>query len=193
MLEALRALRSELERETSAAAAEAFPEAPYVTLNVGRIAGGGPLNVVPDQCVIGVGLRPLPGSDLAVLVERVRGAVAAAFRGDDATGGHGPETGDCEWSVEVLGSSPPLASPADAPACRALAPLAGPPEARGASFASDAGPLQELGIQPVLFGPGSIEAAHRPNEFLPRAEFARCGAVLEALVRELCVADRRLG
>jgi acetylornithine deacetylase len=63
----------------------------------------------------------------------------------------------------------------------------GPPEARGASFSSDAGPLQGLGLQPVLFGPGSIEAAHRPNEFLPRAEFLRCGEVLDGLVHDLCV------
>jgi acetylornithine deacetylase len=174
-LEALRTLHLELEREVTPGAAEAFPEAPHVTFNVGRIAGGGALNVVPEHCVIGVGLRPLPGMDGADLVERVRGAVAAALGGDGVA-----------WSLEVLGASPALASPPDAAACRALAVRVGPPEARGASFASDAGPLQELGLQPVLFGPGSIEAAHRPNEFLPRAEFERCGEVLDGVVHDLC-------
>ncbi len=194
VLEALRALRSDLERETPDGAAEAFPEAPYVTLNVGRIAGGGALNVVPERCVIGVGLRPLPGMAGATLIERLRATVAAAL-GEGAEGRHDDddEGPGVAWTLEVLGESPALASPADAPACRALAPLAGPPAARGASFASDAGPLQELGLQAVLFGPGSIAAAHRPNEYLPRSEFERCGAVLEALVQTLCVEGRSPG
>jgi acetylornithine deacetylase/succinyl-diaminopimelate desuccinylase-like protein len=40
----------------------------------------------------------------------------------------------------------------------------------------------------VLFGPGSIEVAHRPNEFMPAAELARAGELLEALVYRRCLA-----
>ena len=57
----------------------------------------------------------------------------------------------------------------------------------GVSFASDAGVLSELGMQCVLFGPGSIEVAHKPNEFVPIEELTRCRDVLDHLVRSLCL------
>ena len=47
--------------------------------------------------------------------------------------------------------------------------------------------LQRAGFSCVLFGPGSIEVAHRPNEFLPVAEFRRAGEVLDELIDRNCV------
>ena len=55
-------------------------------------------------------------------------------------------------------------------------------------FATDAGWLQGAGFQCVLFGPGSIEVAHRANEFMPAEEFRRAGDVLDGLIHRRCVA-----
>ena len=55
------------------------------------------------------------------------------------------------------------------------------------AFASDAGWFQRAGFQSVLFGPGSIEVAHQPNEFIPVAEFRRAGDLLDGLIRRSCV------
>lgn len=181
-LVALAALREELERERPLWA-EHFPEAPFVTLNAGLIEGGVAVNVIPERCEITLGLRPLPGGSSgdspgdssAELRARVTAAVLAAA----------PEA---EPEVAVLGDSPPMICPETAAAPRALAELTGDGATHGASFASDAGPLQALGLQAVLFGPGSIAAAHRPNEFLPKAEFARAGEILRALVDRFCAA-----
>ena len=54
------------------------------------------------------------------------------------------------------------------------------------SFASDAGPLATRGFECVLFGPGSIDVAHRADEFLPIDEFQRARTVLDRLVEQLC-------
>jgi acetylornithine deacetylase len=54
------------------------------------------------------------------------------------------------------------------------------------SFASDAGWLQSLGIECLLFGPGAIEVAHRPNEFTPKEEFHRAGGILRELIARFC-------
>jgi acetylornithine deacetylase len=75
----------------------------------------------------------------------------------------------------------------DAPLHRTLADLVGQRESHSVMFATDAGWLQRAGFRCVLFGPGSIEAAHRPNEFLPVAEFRRAGEVLDRLVERCCV------
>jgi acetylornithine deacetylase len=53
-------------------------------------------------------------------------------------------------------------------------------------FATDAGWLQRAGFESVLFGPGSIEVAHRANEFLPIDEFQRGGRVLDGLIQRSC-------
>jgi acetylornithine deacetylase len=53
-------------------------------------------------------------------------------------------------------------------------------------FATDAGWLQRGGFECVLFGPGSIEVAHKPNESLSAEEFRRGGAILDALIAQRC-------
>jgi acetylornithine deacetylase len=169
---ALAALRRELEAE-AVAHRELFPEVPFVPLNVGTIHGGAAVNVVPDRCVLELGLRPLPGVDsrqLAERVERVARQAAAPLV---------PE-------VEVLGDSPPMLVADDAPVLRSLCTLAGGGEAVTVSFATDAGWLQRLGMQCVLFGPGSIGAAHRPNESVAKSDLAAARSVLERAVDHFC-------
>jgi acetylornithine deacetylase len=168
---ALAALRRELEREEPPHR-DAFPEVPYVALNVGTVHGGAAINVVPDRCAVEVGLRTLPGMASEPLVARVRRAAAAA-------------AAPIEPELEVLSDTPPLLVPDAAPIVRHLCGLAGAPAA-SVSFATDAGWLQHWGLDCAVFGPGSIEAAHRPNEYLPKAELAAARGILERTVEALC-------
>lgn len=165
-------LRAELEAEPCEHATR-FPEAPFVTLNAGLIRGGTAINVVPERCEIDLGIRLLPGMTSRPVIERVRRALAASGE-------------DCE--LEVLGDSPPMLCPEAAEVRRRLCALLGQSEDVGASFASDAGPLQALGQESVLFGPGAIAVAHKPNEYVPKLELERAGEVLRLLVRDVCEA-----
>jgi acetylornithine deacetylase len=54
-------------------------------------------------------------------------------------------------------------------------------------YATDAGWLQSLGMQCVLFGPGSIRVAHKPDEHVPISHLARGHQVLAALCHRCCV------
>lgn len=175
----LTALRRELEGERSETSIY-FPEAPFVPLNLGLISGGAAINIVPEGCALDLGVRLLPRfeKDSSEDVGRVRQRVEEAVR---ATA-----TSEDEFVVSVLGDSPPLSCPAHSPAAAALCAELGDHGERGAPFASDGGPFQALGIESVLFGPGSIEVAHRANEFLPAVEFEVAGQVLERLVDRLC-------
>jgi len=167
---ALGRLRDELALEQPAHA-DRFPEAPHVTLNVGLIRGGTAINVVPERCEIDLGLRLLPGMTSAPFIERVRRVLTS--------------TGErCE--LAVLGDSPPMLCPENAAIHVHLRDLLRQSEDVGASFASDAGPLQALGQESVLYGPGSIAVAHRPNEFVPKAEMAEARGVLRRLIHEFC-------
>jgi acetylornithine deacetylase len=188
VLRALAGLRRELAAE-AAPHGELFPEVPFVPLNVGRVRGGAAINVVPDRCVIELGLRPLPGVDSRQLAERVERAARAAVP-PPAPAALPPQAASPASAptldVEVLTDSPPLLTGDEAPVLRRLRALVGQRDTVAVSFATDAGWLQRLGMDCVLFGPGSIAAAHRPNEHLPKAELAAARRVLERAIGAFC-------
>lgn len=173
---ALAELRRELERE-EAPYRELFPEVPFVPLNVGTVRGGAAINVVPDLCVVEVGVRPhpgLPGMDSsAALAERIRRVAITA-------------AAPLEPAVEILSDSPPLFLDERAPIHRHLRELVGQSETSTVSFATDAGWLQRLGLDCAIFGPGTIAVAHKPNESLPKSELAAARDLLTQSVRCFC-------
>lgn len=170
VVDALAALRAELENERAATSAF-FPDVPHVTLNVGRIAGGGALNVVPDRCVVEFGLRLLPGMESGPFVERARRAAEGAVLG-----------GQVSCSVATINDNPPMLLAEDARIHRELCALVAQRETAAVSFASDAGWLQTMGMECALFGPGSMAVAHKPNERIGRGEMARGRELLESVV-----------
>jgi acetylornithine deacetylase len=169
---ALGELRRELEAERPAQA-EHFPDVPFVPLNIGTIHGGAAVNIVPDRCVIELGLRLLPTMSADTMLERVRGVLGRVAPAE-------------ELEFEVLGQSPPLFLDAQAEVHEATCTLVGQTDSCSVHYASDAGWFQTLGMECILFGPGSIEVAHRPNEFLPKADFRAAPAVLDRLIARFC-------
>jgi acetylornithine deacetylase len=168
ILGALTALNRELAAERPAHG-EHFGEVPYPSLSVGVIAGGTAINVVPERCAIDLGVRLLPAMSSEAMVERVRRAVNSVA--PDAV-------------VAEIGDSPPMVLPEDAGIFRQVARRAGEHGTCAVSFATDASWLQRMGVHCVIWGPGSIEVAHQPNEFLPVPEFVRAGEILRELIAE---------
>ena len=169
---ALSVLRRALEAERPRNS-ESFPDVPFVALNVGTVAGGSAANVIPDRCEVHLGIRVLPGMTVDDVSARVRAAVAGAV--------------EEPFALEPVSESPAMLLDPDAPIHRALCEAVGQRESHSVMFASDAGWLQRAGFESVLFGPGSIEVAHQPNEFLPVEEFRRAGEVLDGLIHRSCV------
>jgi acetylornithine deacetylase len=171
---ALARLRAEMEAERPPHG-EHFPEVPYAALNVGRVSGGSAVNVIPDRCTVQVGIRLLPRMDAGAMTERVRATVAQAL----------PEE---RFELTSLGESPAMMLDEQDPLHRELCGLVGQQRTESVAFATDAGWLQTVGLRCAVFGPGSIEVAHRPNEFLPIAEFVRAGELLDEIIRRRCLA-----
>jgi acetylornithine deacetylase len=156
-------------------ASEFFPECPFPVLNVGRINGGSAVNIVPERCEIEFGLRLLPRQENAAMIERVRAEL------DEL-----PRPIRERLTLEVVNDNPPMMCASDAPICTAVGDIVGAHDTHGVSFASDAGWLSTLGVQCVLFGPGSIEDAHRADESIDVAEWTRGGALLKRIVKRMC-------
>ncbi|MFZ5623734.1 MAG: acetylornithine deacetylase [Gemmatimonadota bacterium] len=171
---ALTELRRALEAERAPASVY-FPEVPFPSLNIGTIRGGVAINVVPERCALELGIRLLPGMAAAAMVERVREVVARA-------------AGDAPFTLEVINDTPAMLLADGAPIYRAVCREVHQHASHSVAFTTDGGWLQTIGMECVIFGPGSIEVAHRPNEFLPIDEFRRADALLESLVHRACVA-----
>ncbi len=171
------ALKEELARER-VAASEHFPEVPFAALNVGTVRGGVAVNVVPDRCVLEVGIRLLPGMDAEEVVERVLAATGATR-----------EAGSARPHLQVMSVSPPLMTSGGAGVVETLLEASGEREAGAVSYATDAGWFAEMGMDCAIWGPGSIEVAHKPDEFLPKADLARARELLTGVVERFCVAE----
>ncbi|MBA3344715.1 MAG: acetylornithine deacetylase [Gemmatimonadales bacterium] len=152
---------------------EHFPEVPFAPLNVATVAGGSAINVIPDRCLIQIGVRLLPGMPAASMVERIRTAVAESLP-------------DQSFSLELLSESPAMVLPEEEALHRELCDMVEQRGTRSVAFATDAGWLQTAGLRCVLFGPGSIEVAHRANEFVPRDELRRAGQIVQRLIHRRC-------
>ena len=147
---------------------------PCVVLNVGTIQGGNAINIVPDHCVLDVGFRPLPGMDVMALVAEM----------DTRLHDLG-EPG--EVSVELLHSTPAMLTPEGTVLEGILRGFASTQTLGAAAFATDGGNLERLGARTLVFGPGSIDVAHKADEYVPIAELHRTVDVVAAVVGTRCM------
>ena len=178
LIQALTDLRRELESEPQPYA-EYFPEVPFVALNVARISGGTAINIVPDGCVLEGGIRLLPGMDKETSVHRLRQVAANVLE-------------NVSYEFDVMGEAPPMLLAESAPIYQALCAETGQIDTLSASYATDAGWLQSVGMQCAIFGPGSIEVAHKPNESIPVHQLHEAAGILERIVHQFCVVDQRI-
>ncbi len=153
---------------------------PHTLLNVGEIRGGTAVNIIAEHCRITVGVRPLPGIRAAE-VERILASALAEVSARAASNG-GTVTltnAQCSEGLHTSGS------------CDHVSLLMRhSPDTRlhGVPFATDAGNLSTLGCEPLIFGPGSIDVAHRPDEWLERADLAKTVDIVQDLIYRRCIA-----
>ncbi len=147
---------------------------PHTTFNPGVIDGGSAVNVVPASCELEWEYRPVPADDADELADRVDEFVAAEVlprlcrRGTD---------GDVTTTATARAAA--LTGTADSPAGRLLTALDGVEDGAGTvSFGTDGGHFHAAGWSTAVCGPGSIEQAHRPDEYLERVQLERCVAMI---------------
>jgi acetylornithine deacetylase len=162
----------------------ADPASPFqpkgATLTIGLVSGGTAGNILARRCAFQFDLRDLPGGGAKAALGPF---FALAGRLDAEIKGRAPEGGVL---VEQLADVPPLASEPGGPAeafVRRLAGDNGP--ARGVSYAAEAGQFQQAGIAAVLCGPGSIDQAHQPDEYIELSQMERGAAFLARVVEAL--------
>jgi len=168
MAGALNAAVSEAERLTRGPLDPAF-EPPYSSLQAGVVAGGQSVNIIPDTCTMDLEARAIPGVDPASLLAPVR-ARAEALAADGFR---------IEWTP--MSAYPALSLPQDAALAGLLRELTGQAPLAAVSYGTEAGLYQAAGFDAIICGPGDIDRAHKPDEYILTSELAACQRLIEAL------------
>lgn len=157
-------------------------DVPFTTAHVGVIRGGTALNIVPRDCAFEFEIRHLPFDDPAAFfaeVQRYASTLLPAMQAVD------PET---HIEFDHLSTLPGL----DDDGRNAIAEIGRACTDSSAthkvSYGTEAALFHGASMPAVICGPGHIEQAHQPNEWVSLEQLARCEAFMERLAQHLCVA-----
>jgi acetylornithine deacetylase len=153
---------------------------PYCSVHIGVIEGGTARNIIPRHCRIAWEVRPLPETDidklLAPFYDKAKELEAIMQKTDPS----------CSIITNALTNVRGLVKVEDQAPHMALAyRLAGSNKAEAVAFGTEGGIFQGHGLPVVVCGPGSIDQAHQPNEFIARDQLA-LGAEFMQRVAEAC-------
>lgn len=158
--------------------AEAFAP-PYSTIQVGVIKGGTGINIVPAQCVFEVEARAIAGQEPAALLGFLPG-VAERIAREAAATGH-----KVDFSFETMSDYPPLALDENDPLVAFTEAASGQGRQAAVSYGTEAGLFQRAGIAAIVCGPGDVDRAHKPEEYITEAELAGAMAMIERVADRL--------
>jgi acetylornithine deacetylase len=152
---------------------------PYTTVHIGVVEGGTARNIIPRYARMAWEVRPLPGTDVEALLapfhEQARALDGQIKRANAACGiVTNRLTSVRELRMDNTASYMPLAHR-----------LAASNSAHAVAYGTEGGIFQGHDLPVIVCGPGSIDQAHQPNEFVSHAQLALCEAFMERVVEEL--------
>jgi acetylornithine deacetylase len=174
---------SEINRIRADLIAEGDPthrfDPPYSTVHVGLIEGGTAKNIIPRKCSFQWETRLLPTADPTRVPLRIEAFTKTL---EPAMKKVSPGTGIVTDAVNTV---PGLAPEQDSPAEHLALHLANANSTHAVSYCTEAGLFQQIGIPAVICGPGSIEQAHKPDEYIDVSELRKCEGFMQRLVGQL--------
>jgi acetylornithine deacetylase len=168
-------IAADFKNRTPDEAARAF-DPPYSTVNVGQVNGGTAVNIIANECRFRWEIRPVPADD----PYQVRQAFDA-FAMREVLARLKLTAPEASIETHPLFVLPALARDARSAAEQIVLRSSGGKRASAVAFASEAGIYQQAGIPTVICGPGSIEQAHKPDEFIELGQIRECLAFMTRL------------
>ena len=143
------------------------------SVSVGKIIGGTQPNVVPNECVIDLDRRTIPGETEA----SVKNELIKAF---EKRGIPFPE-----FSKSRSVPCPPLDTDPDLPLVQSFLRAANRRKPRGVPYFTDASPIAMGGTPALVFGPGNIAQAHSADEWVEMAQVDRAQSIVSRFLNSL--------
>ncbi len=151
-------------------------EPPYTTLQANMVSGGTAVNVLAREANIVWEYRALPDRDIDALVSRVETRAKSDILPHYREGA--PEAA---FETRLKASYPGLVRDPNSPAVQLACALAGSNDIHAVSYGTEAGLFQAAGIPAVVCGPGSINQAHRADEFVALSQIEACTGFLRRI------------
>jgi acetylornithine deacetylase len=146
------------------------------TLNLGHIHGGDNPNRICGSCELQFDLRPLPGMDLQNLRAELRDRLDSCLSDSGLS-----------WQLNPLFDGiPAMETPATAAIVKAVEKITGS-QAGAVAFGTEAPYLNDMGMQTVVCGPGHIDQAHQPDEYMPLEHIQPAINLIQSLIRKFCL------
>ena len=146
------------------------------TLNLGAIHGGDNANRICGHCELDIDMRSLPGmkdEELVSWLSKALKPIAEKYPGRLTI-------------AELDPSSPSFQQTADSELVRTAEKFSGH-SCCAVNYATEAPFIQQLGCQTIVMGPGSIDQAHQPNEYLAHSEISKTEQLLTQLIYHYCL------
>ncbi|MCZ6647606.1 MAG: acetylornithine deacetylase [SAR324 cluster bacterium] len=157
-------------------------EIPHTTLSVGMIEGGTALNIIPNHCEVKFEYRTMPGEDTAYVLNQIKGYVSEvllpAFK---------KQHQQVDIQVEETGRGEPMITAQGSEIELLDLELTGVARSGAAPFYTEGAIYNEAGIPTVICGPGDIDQAHRPNEFITEEQLQKGLPLIGRLIERVCM------
>lgn len=147
---------------------------PYSTLQIGLCSGGSALNIIPAHAELEMEVRAIPGADPLDLANGVLEILPRL----EAIG--------FKTNVERLSHYPALLLEESAPLTRLLEQATGTASVDAVSYGTEAGLFQAVGIPAIICGPGDINRAHKPDEYIRVDELHNAMSMLRSVIDSTC-------
>lgn len=149
---------------------------PVPTMNFGHIHGGDNPNRICGQCELHIDMRPLPGMDVHELRYMLNQRLQALFGDSRIT-----------WEVRsLIDGTPPMETNAQSAIVQAAKELTGH-DAGSVAFCTEGPYLNSMGMESLILGPGDIEQAHQPDEFIAVDRLGGMVELLVGFIRRFCL------
>ena len=166
-------LREELKKRSPK---DSIFDPPFSTLQVGGIFGGIAHNVIADKCHVEWETRPVVKEDGIFLNQEIDKYANEVLL---------PEMRklftNSRITKKIIGEVAGFNRVLNSEACEFVSSLTGDNSREVVSFGTEAGLFQEIGISTVVCGPGSIEQAHKVDEFIELSELKKCIKFLDGI------------
>ena len=148
-------------------------------LNVAQLHAGSAINIIPEHGKMRLGLRPMPGHDHNILIANLEHRLQEIQLAAKEAG--------ASVELKTIQAAAPLYTPLPTLLEQSILESCPNTPCLGAPFATDGGCLAEMGTQPLIWGPGSIDVAHQPNEYVKIEELNQYEHALESILRSWCL------
>ena len=152
----------------------------FTTIHVGVINGGTALNIISRHCEFCWDIRSIPEDDPQQIVQDFEAFCQNQMVPEMQK--IAPETG---IQTRCFADAPALGHEPESEAVRLAKELTTETTTRKVPYAAEAGQFQQAGFPTVICGPGSIDQAHQPNEYIERDQIEQGEVLLKKLIQFL--------